>query len=184
MSNFIPRATTLLIHAVIKVNPCPWWRHQMETFSASLALCVGNSPVPGGFPAQRPVTRSFDVFFDLCLNKRLSKQSWGWWFKTPSCPLWRYCNVSGAAGTMATSNVAEQRSYCSNARTVCSWCELVTNFVATTHCLSVLMKRSSIIVSGAGMICYSSMRIYCLRTFTSSSRSVGQCLGFTDLPKR
>ena len=34
-------------------------------------------------PAQKPVTRSFDVFFDLCLNKRLRKQSWGWWFETP-----------------------------------------------------------------------------------------------------
>ena len=42
-----------------------WWRHQMETFSALLAICAGNSPVPGEFPAQRPVTRSFDVFFDL-----------------------------------------------------------------------------------------------------------------------
>ena len=46
------------------------------------------------FPVQRPVTRSLDVFFDLCLNKRLSKQSWGWWFETPSRPLWRHCNVS------------------------------------------------------------------------------------------
>ena len=56
----------------------PWWRHQMETFSALLAICVGNSPVPGEFPAQRPETRSFDVFFDLRPNKRLSKQSWGY----------------------------------------------------------------------------------------------------------
>ena len=52
-----------------------WWRHQMETFSALLAICAGNSPVPGEFPAQRPVTWSFDVFFDMHLNKRLSKQS-------------------------------------------------------------------------------------------------------------
>ena len=51
---------------------------------------AGKSPVPGEFPAQRPVTRSFDVFFDLCLNKRLSKQSWGWWFETPSRQLWRH----------------------------------------------------------------------------------------------
>ena len=51
-----------------------WWRHQMETFSALLAICAGNSPVPGEFPAQRPVTRSFDVYFDLRPNKRLSKQ--------------------------------------------------------------------------------------------------------------
>ena len=38
---------------------------------------------PGEFPAQRPVTRSFDVFFDLRLNKRLSKQAPGWWIEMP-----------------------------------------------------------------------------------------------------
>ena len=70
-----------------------WCRHQMETFSVLLAICAGNSPVPGEFCAQRPVTRSFDVFFDLRLNKRLSKQSWGCWFETLSYPLWRHCNV-------------------------------------------------------------------------------------------
>ena len=56
-----------------------WWLHQMETISALLAICAGNSPVPGEFPAQRPVTRSFDVLFDLRLNKQLRKQSWGWY---------------------------------------------------------------------------------------------------------
>ena len=69
-----------------------WWRHQMETFSALQALCGWNSPVTGEFPAQSPVTRSFDVFFDLCLNKRLSKQSWRCWFETPSRSLWRHSN--------------------------------------------------------------------------------------------
>ena len=69
-----------------------WWRHQMETFSALLTICAGNSPVTGDFPAQRPVTRGFDVFFGLRLNKRLSKQSHGWWFETPSSPLWCHCN--------------------------------------------------------------------------------------------
>ena len=69
-----------------------WWRHQMEPFSALLGPCAGNSPVTGEFPAKRPVTRSFDVFFHLGLNKRLSKQCWGWWFETPSRPLWRHCN--------------------------------------------------------------------------------------------
>ena len=64
----------------------------METCSALLAIGAGNSPVPGEFPAQRPVTRSFDVIFDLRLNKRLRKQSRGWWFETLSCPLWRHCN--------------------------------------------------------------------------------------------
>ena len=70
----------------------PWWRHQMKTFSALLAICAGNSPVTGEFPAQRPVTRSFDVFFDLSQNGRLSKQSWGWLFEMLSRPLWRQCN--------------------------------------------------------------------------------------------
>ena len=42
----------------------------METFSTLLAICAGKSPVPGEFPAQRPVTRNFDVFFDLRLNKK------------------------------------------------------------------------------------------------------------------
>ena len=65
----------------------------METFSALLALCAGNSSVTGEFLAQRPVTRGFDVFFDLRLYKQLSKESWGWWFETPSRPLWRHCNV-------------------------------------------------------------------------------------------
>ena len=69
-----------------------WWRHQMETFSALLAHCAGNSPGTGEFPSQRPVTRNFDVFFDLCLTKRLSKQLWGWWFETQSRPLWRHGN--------------------------------------------------------------------------------------------
>ena len=55
-------------------------------------LC-GEFTGPGEFPTQRPVTRSFDVYFDLLPNKRLSKQSWGWWFETQSCPLWRHRNA-------------------------------------------------------------------------------------------
>ena len=61
--------------------------------SALLAICVGNLPVPGEFPAQRPMMRSFGVFVDLRLNKRLRKQSWDWWFETLSHPLWRHCNA-------------------------------------------------------------------------------------------
>ena len=68
-----------------------WWRHQMETFSALLAICAGDSPVTGEFPSQRPVTPSFDGFFHR-LNKRLSTQSRGWWFETPLRSLWRHCN--------------------------------------------------------------------------------------------
>ena len=80
-----------------KVMTCrvenPWWRHQMETFSVLLALCAGISPVSDEFPAQSPVTRSFDVLFDLRLNKRLSKHAWTWWSQTPSRSLCRHCNV-------------------------------------------------------------------------------------------
>ena len=56
----------------------------METFSALLAICAGNSP--------KASKQSFDVFFDLRLNKRMSKQSWGWWFEMLSRPLWRHRN--------------------------------------------------------------------------------------------
>ena len=63
-------------------------------FRVTGPLC-GEFSGPGEFPTQRPVTRSFDVFFDLCLNKRLSKQPWGWWFETPSWSLWRQCNDDG-----------------------------------------------------------------------------------------
>ena len=69
-----------------------WWRHQMETFSALLTICAGKSPVTGEFRTQRPETRSFDVFLDLRLNKRLSKHWSGWWFEVPSRPLWRHSN--------------------------------------------------------------------------------------------
>ena len=62
-------------------------------FRVTCPLC-GEFTGPGEFPAQRPVTRSFDVFFDLRPNKRLSKQPWGWWFETPSWSLWRQCNAS------------------------------------------------------------------------------------------
>ena len=65
----------------------------METFSVLLVLCAGNSPLTGKFPSQRPVTRCFDVFFDLRLNKRLSKQSKRRWFEMPPCVLWRHCNA-------------------------------------------------------------------------------------------
>ena len=54
----------------------------METFSALLDFCEGNSPVTGEFPSQSPVTRSIDVFFDLRMNKRLSKQTLVLWDAT------------------------------------------------------------------------------------------------------
>ena len=70
-------------------------------FRVTGPLC-GEFTGPGEFPAQRPVTRSFDVFFDLRLNKRLSKQSWGWWFETPPWSLWRQCNADHGQIDMAS----------------------------------------------------------------------------------
>ena len=69
----------------------------MITLSNGNIFCVtgplcGESTGSGEFPAQRPVTRSFDAYFDLRLNKRLSKQPPGWWLETPLWSLWRQCN--------------------------------------------------------------------------------------------
>ena len=96
---FAPKPSMFVCKTLCKCMHCwnltpyfsTWWRHQMEPFSALLAICAGHLSVPGEFPAQRPVARGFDVFFDLRLNKRLRKQSWGRWFETLSPPLWRHC---------------------------------------------------------------------------------------------
>ena len=73
----------LILYDLTAHATSPWWtanntwsRHQMEIFSV----------------LQRPVTRSFYVFFDLHLNKRLSKQKWDWWCETPWCSLWHHRN--------------------------------------------------------------------------------------------
>ena len=67
-----------------------WWRHQMETSYALLTICAENSPVNSPQKGQRRGALMF--FFDLHLNERLSKQSWGWWLETPLCPSWRHCD--------------------------------------------------------------------------------------------
>ena len=61
-------------------------------------LCEGKPPVIGGFPSRRPVTWGFDVFFYLCLNELLSKQSRCRWFETPSRSLWHHCNTDLHSG--------------------------------------------------------------------------------------
>ena len=88
-----------------------WWRHQMEIFSALLAICAGNSPVTGEFPTQRPVTQSFDVYFDLRPKERLSKQWCGWWFETLSRSLWRHRNVNGMRSMQNAHNNQRPASF-------------------------------------------------------------------------
>ena len=90
--NVICKSATILYRFQF-VYSLSWWRHQIITLSALLALCQGNPSIIVGFPSQRPATRSFGVFFDLRLNKRLSKQSKHQWFETPSRSLWRHYNV-------------------------------------------------------------------------------------------
>ena len=69
-------------------------QHMMTSLNGNIFrvtdLLCGEFTGPGEFPSQRPVTRSFDVFFDMRLNQRLSKQWWGWWFETLSRSLWRH----------------------------------------------------------------------------------------------
>ena len=92
-------------HAIF-VNCMIYWSVLMMTssngnfFRVTVSLC-GEFTGPGEFPAQRPVTRSFDVFFDLRLNKRLRKQPWS---ETPSWPLWRQCNVKSQCNVEKFSN--------------------------------------------------------------------------------
>ena len=70
----------------------------MEIFSALLAICAGNSPVPGEFPAQRPVTLSFDVFFDQRLSKHcnvdIDDRTVIILDNTPEIPFWLHLYVT------------------------------------------------------------------------------------------
>ena len=65
------------------------WNHFPRKWS--FVRRIHRSPVKS--PHKGRWRGAFDVFFDLRLNKRLGKQSWGWWFETLSCPLWRHCNA-------------------------------------------------------------------------------------------
>ena len=99
-------------------NMVPWWRHQMETFSALLVLCEGISPITGEFPSHRPVTQSFDIFFDLHLNKRLRKQSRRRWFDAGDLRHHRahYSVCRLYYDTEVEQNFAIYHLSCSNAR--------------------------------------------------------------------
>ena len=102
-------------------------------FRVTGPLC-GNSPVTGEFPAQRPVTWSFDVFFDLSLNKPLCKQSWGWWFETPLRSLWRHCNAMEQS-TYEELRVRYRVSFVSSKYDFCS-----TSVVSVLHGISCLIR--------------------------------------------
>ena len=93
-----PWTKALICTCVVVINVGMMASSNGNIFRVTGPLC--GEEITGEFPSQRPVTRNFDVCFDLRLNKRLRKQSWGWWFETPSRPLWRHSN--GFAGIRTT----------------------------------------------------------------------------------
>ena len=113
-------------------------------------LC-GEFTGPGEFPTQRPVTRNFDVFFDLRLNKRLNKQPWGCWFETPSWSLWRHCNEANWIDGFIRFNVISifaNSMWCIYALNDSHYDPLntITNYVIKTVAPRVNLKRVSNIV--------------------------------------
>ena len=110
----------------------------METFSALLVFCAGNSPVTDEFPTQRPATRSFGFLFDPRLDQQLSKQWSRWWFETPSRSLWCRCNGFQGISTLYSL----QPQICQ----VCASCGNESlNFLWITSCLSCYLERMCII---------------------------------------
>ena len=110
------------------------------TFSALLAICARNSPVPGEFPTQGPVTRSFDVFFNLRLNKRLSKQSRVWWFETLSCPLWLHRNAKGTCSMAGrTFTLIWRAKGCLNMKMPCYQQRALIIKIRLSHCHCIII---------------------------------------------
>ena len=105
--------------------PFVWGIHRSPLNSThkgqcNVAFCVGNSPVTRDFPSQRPMTRSFDIFFNLRLNKRLSEQLWGWWFETPSRSSWRHYN-DGQRCNLKSRMIQCSNHHLANAQVAQSW---------------------------------------------------------------
>ena len=92
--------------------------------------------VTGEFPSQRPVTRSFNVFFDLRLNKRLSKQSGRRWFGTPSRSLWRHCIGVKWTITCPQQHKTNYKSYVQLLRSVGYWGKYISGRWKPHSCLT------------------------------------------------
>ena len=85
-----------------------WWRHPIETFSALLAICAGNSPVNSPHKGQ---WRGALMFSLICVWIYWLKHSWGWWFETPSRQLWRHCNVISPSFQYRGSHYEDRTAY-------------------------------------------------------------------------
>ena len=121
------------IRLLIKKNETPWHVHLCSYFL--MASWNGNrvrvtGPVTGGFPSQRPVTRGFDVFFDVRMNKRLRKQSKRRWFETPERSLWRQRNVVSIVCNVimdAKQNLKMYGARCNYLILFCNWISLMVS---------------------------------------------------------
>ena len=82
------------------------WKH-----FCVIGLLWGESTGQRWFLSQRPVTRNFDVFFDVRLNQRLSKQSRRRWFDTLSCSLWRHCNWGDTKWSLQDMSIISRNLY-------------------------------------------------------------------------
>ena len=137
----------------------------METFSASLAICAGNLPVPGEFPTQRPVTPSFDVFFDLRLNKRLNKQPWGWWFETPPWSLWRHRNGDSGnhrdTGTCLVNQHYQLECWPMPVWMTLSDKNIPCNMNTMWYNISMLQKLTSFHEKKCALVCFEWGQSYC-----------------------
>ena len=135
---------------------CPFYWYDLTSIPAMMTSSNGNifrvtGHLCGEFigprwiPTQRPVTQSFDVFFDLHSNKRLSKQWPGWWFDTQSCPLWRH------------RNAAKKSNYLSIPKL--QWCNCwilawMSNLVPHFLCEQLLIHAGINLIRGPRSLCY------------------------------
>ena len=117
----------------------------METFFTLLTLCEGNPPITGGFPLQTPATQSFNIFFDMRLNKRFSKQSKRRRFETQLSILWRHCTlvaISSQKRMQLTNWNADQTSSTKMVEKISRDFATLTKLSITNFFMTCLLSRS------------------------------------------
>ena len=151
-----------------------WRRRTMMTssngniFRVTGHLC-GEFTGARWIPTQRPVTQSFDVFFDLRLNKRLSKKCRGWWFETLSRPLWRHRNATSYCGALYKFRWQEENKlrwlFAIKIILSCSPCDIRPSWITIkimvheSHCILNQAKRDYLLWSLFSDRCF--FKIYC-----------------------
>ena len=138
-------------------------------------LCVGE------FSSQRPVTRSFDVFFHLCLNKRLSKQSWRGWFETPSRSWWCHCN--GCQYTLSTHVVRPCLGHNAHCHRIKSWHRNILGVTGPLLGESTVHRRIPPVTSGFPAQKVSNVEMWCFRCLEKRLNEHWNCQWF-EMPWR